>query len=111
MALKFFYRKLELKSGLLETEFRTSFSKLVKAILRFLNVDIDKTITQTWTRNMISNDLETAEIAQKSQGVIPDKLIWKNHPWVDDYAEVEALFKQEENAIHDEYIDFENRGE
>ncbi|WP_334296741.1 phage portal protein, partial [Clostridioides difficile] len=58
MALKFFYRKLELKSGLLETEFRTSFDKLIKAILYFLGVTDYKKIQQTYTRNMMSNDLE-----------------------------------------------------
>ena len=65
VALKFYYRKLELKSGLLETEFRTSINHLIKAILKFLGITENYKISQTYTRNMISNDLEAAQIAQK----------------------------------------------
>ena len=57
VALKFYYRKLELKSGLLETEFRTSINHLIKAILKFLGITENYKIAQTYTRNMISNDL------------------------------------------------------
>ena len=89
VALKFFYRKLELKSGLLETEFNSSYNKLIRAILKFLSINENKKISQTWTRNMISNDLETAQIAQMSLGVIPEKFIYKNHPWIDDPEEAE----------------------
>lgn len=105
VALKFFYRKLELKSGLLETEFRTSFSKLIRAILMFLNEDTDKRITQTWTRNMISNDLENAQIAQASKGIISDKTIIKNHPWVEDEVQESIQIEEERNSLFDDYSD------
>lgn len=96
VALKFFYRKLELKAGLLETEFRSGFATLVKAILRFLNVENYKKINQTWTRNMISNDLENSQIAQASMGIIPKKIILANHPWVDDVQLALDLLEEEE---------------
>lgn len=96
VALKFFYRKLELKAGLLETEFRSGFATLVKAILRFLNVENYKKINQTWTRNMISNDLENSQIAQASMGIIPKKIILANHPWVDDVQLALNLLEEEE---------------
>lgn len=99
VALKFFYRKLELKSGLLETEFRTSYNKLIRAILRFLKVDEKKKITQTWVRNMISNDLENAQIAKDSKGVIPDKIIWRNHPWVDNPDEIQEMFDEQKKSM------------
>lgn len=103
VALKFFYRKLELKSGLLETEFRFSINKLVKAILKHLNIP-HKKITQTWTRNMISNDLETCQIAKESVGVIPIELILRYHPWVDDVEEAKRLKKEEEEVMfNDDY--------
>lgn len=103
VALKFFYRKLELKSGLLETEFKSAYNKLVRLILNFLSIDENKNISQTWTRNMISNDLETAQIAQMSVGVIPDKFIYKNHPWIDDPEEAESIMKEEEKKRLNEY--------
>ena len=89
VALKFFYRKLELKSGLTETEFRKGFNKLVRAILNYLDKDESLKIQQTYTRNMISNDLENAQIAQASAGIIPQKYILRNHPWIDDPEEAE----------------------
>lgn len=105
VALKFFYRKLELKSGLLETEFKTSFAEFIKAILKFCDITEYKKITQTFTRNMISNDLEDAQIAQMSIGVIPDKLVRRRHPWVESPEEVEIMVKEqqslEENKTND----------
>lgn len=102
VALKFFYRKLELKSGLLETEFNSSYNKLIRAILKFLSINENKKISQTWTRNMISNDLETAQIAQISKGIIPDELTWRNHPWVENPEEVQKMFdKQNKRMLYD----------
>lgn len=110
VALKFFYRKLELKSGLLETEFRTSFDKLIKAILYFLGVTDYKKIQQTYTRNMMSNDLEDADIATKSVGIIPTKIILRHHPWVDDVEEAEKLYLEEKkiqaSKVSDDYNNF-----
>ncbi|MDK0695905.1 phage portal protein [Clostridium perfringens] len=103
VALKFFYRKLELKSGLLETEFKLGFNKLIRAILRYLNIFEYKKIQQTFTRNMISNDLENAQIAQMSLGVIPEKFIFKNHPWIDDPEEAERIMEEENEKKLNEY--------
>lgn len=98
VALKFFYRKLELKSGNMETEFKESLGKLVRAILRHLNIPCVK-IQQTYVRNMISNDLENAQIAQQSIGIIPMKNILQNHPWVDDLEEaLKNIEKEKEEA-------------
>ena len=107
VALKFFYRKLELKAGLMETEFRSGIDSLVKAILKFINVNADYKITQTWTRNMINNDLETSQIAQASVGIISKKTILENHPWVSDIQiendRLEEEKQQEESIFEQEY--------
>ena len=99
VALKFFYRKLELKAGLTQIEFEKGFNRLIRAIMKFLNVPDweTKTITQTWTRNMISNDL-----ANTSKGVISDESIVKNHPWVENPEDEMKKIKSEQNEI-DEY--------
>lgn len=106
VALKFFYRKLELKAGDTETEFRQGIDELIKAILMYLGISATK-IQQTYTRNMISNDLENAQIAQQSVGVIPRKYILQNHPWIDDVEEAERLLdeekKQKEETLEDKY--------
>ena len=94
VALKFFYRKLELKSGLMETEFRKGLDMLIRAILDFYHISYSD-ITQDWTRNMISVDIEDAQIAVQSSGILPRKLILRNHPWVRDVDEAEKLLDKE----------------
>lgn len=101
VALDFFYRELEIKSGLLETEFKSSLKAFIRVILKFLNIDAKK-INLTFTRNKIRNDLETAQIAQQSVGVISKKTILKNHPWVEDLEE-ELTLTEEETKVEDDY--------
>lgn len=84
VALSFLYSLLELKSGLMETEFRPSFGRFIRCVCRLLNISIaDNVITQTWTRTSVRNDQELATIAQNSKGIISDETIVKNHPWVE----------------------------
>lgn len=114
VALKFFYRKLELKAGLTQTEFEKGFAKLVRAIMKFKNIaDWDiKPIIQTWTRNMISNDLEDAQIAMESKDVISDETIIKNHPWVENPEdELKNLKQQKEEAIKRQQEMFKSQGD
>ncbi len=113
VALKFFYRKLELKAGLTQIEFEKGFNQLVRAIMKFLNIKDweNKPITQTWTRNMISNDLENAQIASQSVDIISDDSIIKNHPWVEKpEEEIKKLKKQREEAQKRRQEIFANAG-
>lgn len=95
VALKYLYSLLELKSGLMETEFKLAFGEFIRAICRYLSIEC-KSIIQTWTRTAITNDTELAEIAAKSKGVISDKTILKNHPWVEDADQEEKQIKKEQ---------------
>lgn len=113
VALKFFYRKLELKAGLTQVEFEKGFNKLIRVIMKFLKIaDWDKkVITQTWTRNMISNDLENAQIAVESKDIISDETIVKNHPWVENAeTEMEKIKTQKEEAQKRQQEIFRNAG-
>lgn len=94
VALEYLYSLLELKSGFTEAQFRPGFNKLVRIVCGDKKVG---RIVQTWTRNKIRNDKETAEIAKMSQGVISDRTIMKNHPWIDD-IELEEKQKLEDEA-------------
>lgn len=87
VALQYLYSLLELKTGMMETEFEVSFNRLARAILKFYGKTSEK-LEQTWTRTSVTNDSEMADIAQKSKGVISDETIVRKHPWVDD-AELE----------------------
>ena len=111
VALKFFYRKLELKAGLMQIEFKRGFNQLIRAILKYLGITEYKPIIQTWTRNMISNDLENAQIAVESKDVISDETIVKNHPWVENPEdEIKKIKEQKEKAQKRQQELFANAG-
>ena len=97
-ALKFMYSLLEMKTGLMETEFRLGFSRLVRAICKSIGIECGN-IVQTWTRTCIKNDTETAQICRDSDGIISKKTILKNHPFVEDVeAELKQIEKEEQEA-------------
>lgn len=111
VALKFFYRKLELKAGLMQIEFKRGFNLLIRAILKYLGVTEYKPIIQTWTRNMISNDLEDAQIAMDSKDVITDETIIRNHPWVENpEEEIKRMKEQKEESQKRQQEIFGNAG-
>lgn len=94
-AMKFLYALLELKAGMMETEFRLGFAELVRAILQF-HGQTAASITQTWTRTSIRNDAELVDMCSKSQGIISRKTILKNHPFVDNVENEEKELQAEE---------------
>lgn len=110
-ALKFMYSLLEMKVGLMETEFRLGFSKLVRAICRAYNISCGS-IVQTWIRTRIKNDTELAQICRDSVGIISTRTILKNHPFVEDAnEELKELEKekQKEQEELERYSPFENK--
>jgi SPP1 family phage portal protein len=97
-ALKFMYSLLELKAGLMETEFRVGFEEFVTVICEHLGIDQDD-ILQTWTRNAIRSESEIATMCVQSTGILSQKTIVRNHPFVDDAeAELKQIAKEKEEA-------------
>lgn len=97
VALGFLYSLLELKSGLMETEFKLGFGRFIRCVCRLLGIKIkDDTIVQTWTRTSVKNDAEIADICSRSKGVISDETIVAHHPYVED-AEKELEILNEQN--------------
>lgn len=102
VALRYLYSLLELKTGMMQTEFMISFNRLIRAILKFYNCKADK-IVQTWTRTSVNNDAELADIAQKSKGVISSETIARNHPWVKDPEEELKRLKEQREETEPEW--------
>lgn len=97
-ALKFMYSLLEMKTGLMETEFRLGFARLVRAICRHQGIKCS-TVNQTWTRTRIRNDAELVQMCRDSIGIISQKTILKNHPFVTDIEEeLKQLEKERQEA-------------
>jgi SPP1 family phage portal protein len=107
--LKFFYRDLDLKVGDKEVEFTAGFRELVRVIAEHKHIPIKGAIGVTFTRNRISNDLETAAICKDSMGIIPTELIWANHPFVDDVEKCRDLWEKEHEADEPYDNNFANR--
>lgn len=93
-ALKYLYSLLELKAGLMETEFKLGFGELIRVICKYLHAECGQ-IVQTWTRSAIRSDAELAEIASKSAGIVSNKTILKNHPFVENAEEEEKQIRKE----------------
>lgn len=114
VALKYLYSLLELKAGLMETEFRPGFGRLVRAICRHEGMKAGR-IVQTWTRTAVHNEAELAAIAQQSTGILSRRTILENHPWVTDAdKELEQLEREDAEAGEkaDQYGSaFQNREE
>lgn len=103
VALKFMYALLEMKTGLMETEFRLGFARLIRAICHFYNLPC-AAINQTWTRTSIRNEQELAQICSSSVGVISKRTIVKNHPFVEN-ADEELVQMEEEEQKEQEKSD------
>ena len=108
-AMKFLYALLELKAGLMETEFRLGFNELVRAILRYYGLSAGN-IIQTWTRTSIRNDAELVDMCSKSEGIISRKTILKNHPFVENVEDEETELDAEEQK-RQEQADIYNDGD
>ena len=53
---------------------------------------------QTWTRTSIRNDAELVDLCSKSVGVISNKTILKNHPFVENAEDEEKELAAEKKA-------------
>lgn len=99
VSLKYLYSLLELKAGLMETEFRRSFNILIKFILNYLNIHTNLRATQSYSRLSVQNDLEKAQIIQGLSNWTSLETITQNNPLVDDFTrELEYMKGKKENG-------------
>lgn len=92
ISLKFLYAGLDLKCNHLEVEFRQAFNRL----LYFVNVYLaengqgnyeNEHVELIFNRDIQINETETINNIQNSKGIISDKTLIANHPWVSDVEE------------------------
>ena len=103
-AMKFLYTLLELKAGMMETEFQLGFNELIRAICA-ANGTTDVTITQIWTRTSVKNDGDLVDMCSKSMGVVSKRTILAHHPFVEDVnEEIKQIEAEEaEQGIYDDW--------
>ncbi|OPA76972.1 phage portal protein [Paenibacillus selenitireducens] len=102
VALRFLYADLDMDANIIETEFQAALEQL----RWFLDVHIANTgsgdysndsVDFIFNRDIVINETEAVDNADKSKGVISDETIVANHPWVTDAKEeMNRLSKQRE---------------
>ena len=112
--IDYLYGLLELKSGLMETEFRSSIDEFLKAILHYLGADETKQFVQTWKRTKPQNNTETATILSTlPDTVMSDETKTKNVPFVTDWqaerAQIDKEQKQKEQDSVDNLMELERQ--
>lgn len=109
-AMKFLYTLLELKAGMMETEFQLGFNELIRAICS-VHGSNDVTITQTWTRTSVKNDGDLVDMCSKSMGVVSKRTILAHHPFVEDVnEEIKQIETEEAQNNTDMYDDWHSKG-
>jgi SPP1 family phage portal protein len=107
VAMKFLYADLDNDCNIIETEFQWSLGQL----LWFIDVHLansglgdfsNEKVTFIFNRDIIINETEVIENAQKSVGIISDETIRANHPWVNNPREEEERMEaQKEKELND----------
>lgn len=100
IALKFIYSGLDLKCNALEDSFKWAFEQLLYFVNKYLEITKQSTsnaeINIVFNRDIAINESQAIEDCANSKGVISDKTIITNHPWVDS-VEDEIKQIEEEN--------------
>lgn len=102
IALKFLFSLLDMKSSVLERKFKKSLEQFMWFLCEYLRMagkgDYDyKSVKFIFDKSTLLNELEQAQIALQSKGVISDETIRANHPWVTDIQqETERVEKEKE---------------
>jgi len=113
IALKFIYSGLDLKCNAMEDNFKWAFEQLIY----FVNVYITITkqtasnteIEIVFNRDIAINESQAITDCANSKGVISDKTIISNHPWVTNLDDELKQLKNEINEqLNDEYNDLNN---
>ncbi|MGH2080063.1 phage portal protein [Aerococcus urinaeequi] len=100
VALRQMYALLELKASEHEIEFRQGFSQLIRFIMIYSNKDPDIEVTQTWSRTMINNNSEQADVVAKLAAVSSKEAIAKSNPLVENWQdELDTLAKEDADDL------------
>lgn len=106
IALKFLYSLLDLKASTLERKFRQGIQELLWFLCEYLKMsgkgEFDyKAVDYTFKRSMMVNELEVVDMVQKSNGIISQKTLIANHPFVDDLEQELQRLEKEKAAYVD----------
>lgn len=100
------FNLLELKAGLMETEFRDSIDEFLRAVLHYLGVDESTQFTQTWKRTKPQNAESIAGIITGTPDtVMSDETKTKLHPLIDDWQGERKKIEKEQQRKEQNTLD------
>lgn len=94
MTIQSLYTNIDLDANEMETEYKVSLDILLYFYNFYKGYD-HQDVKFTFDRNILINETATIENAQRSIGVISNRTIMRNHPWVLDIAEEEKQVAKE----------------
>jgi len=109
IALRFLYAGLDLKCNALEDNFKWSFEQILYFVNKYLEITkkgtpSDEEITIVFNRDIAVNESQVIIDCQNSKGVISDRTIIANHPWIEDIEEELKRIEKENEAPEDDII-------
>ena len=110
VALKFLYSGLDIKCNNFELEFRKSINDLFYFINLYLGEtdqgQFEEDFKIIFNRDIIINEEDAIEGCRNSVGIISNRTIIANHPWVEDLdKEINYLKNElEENTLEENFI-------
>lgn len=110
MNIQSMYSDIDLDANAMETEFQASFEELFWFLdNHFFNVGLgdfyDDIIKVVFNRDILINETEVIENCTKSMGILSDRTIVTNHPWIDNpLVELDRIAEQKQAEIN-EYSD------
>ena len=116
IAMKYKLLGMENIASIKESKFRKGLMKRIELLTHFLNLNNTLTsdytyteISPVFTRNIPSNDIETVNMIKQLYGMISDKTLLSQLPFIEDVqAELEALQEQKENTLDYNNLGVEN---
>lgn len=104
--IDYLYGLLELKAGLMETEFRASIDEFLQSVLHYLNADETLQFVQTWKRTKPQNNAEIAQIiAQVPDTVMSEETKTKICPYITDWQAERAQIEKEQSQKQQDTLD------
>ena len=100
MNIQSMYSDIDLDANQMEVEFQASFEELMWFINKALNVN--ETLDVIFNRDVLVNESETINNCKSSVGIISQKTIITQHPWVNNFDE-EIKQLEKENKELDPY--------
>ena len=105
IAMKYKLLGMENIASIKESKFRKGLMKRIEFLTHFLNLSMNSDYTYTeiipvFTRNIPSNDVETVNMIKQLYGMISDKTLLSQLPFIEDVqAELDLLEKQKESSL------------